>query len=178
MAESYSRRLEKDLYEAQATVYQCRVTLAECESSLSSSWEALNEERLQHRQCREALKFESARHQETIALLERTFKEAARSGEIADSLWHRITTMTPSPEEESGLEENTVAEQDQIFPMKQREYVSQQQLLPFPAPGPGLQQPGLVIPSETRVFAIETPDRQSPNCSNTAYILPPIVGKN
>jgi hypothetical protein len=91
-AENYARSLEKDLYEAQTTAHQCHNTLAQCETSLSASWEILNEERLSHQASQEALMFESERQEETIALLERILKEAILSSEAADILGSRRTT--------------------------------------------------------------------------------------
>jgi hypothetical protein len=84
-AENYARRVEKDLNEAQTTAYQYQATLARCEASLSFSWETLNEERLNHRECQEALILEKNRHKETGEFLDRVLKEAVPSSEITDS---------------------------------------------------------------------------------------------
>ncbi|KAH8790882.1 hypothetical protein F5882DRAFT_460694 [Hyaloscypha sp. PMI_1271] len=92
VAESYARKLEKDLYDAQTAVHQYQAVLAEYEASLVASWETLNQERLDHRACREALTFETERHKETIELLDRIFKEAIRSSEVTDILSSRLAT--------------------------------------------------------------------------------------
>jgi hypothetical protein len=92
VAENYARRLEKDLHNAQTAIHQYQSALAECTASLASSWETLNGERLDYQACREALTFETKRHKETIELLDRIFKDAMRSGEVADFLSNRRVT--------------------------------------------------------------------------------------
>jgi len=67
--------------------------LHQCEASLVNSWEMLNEERLEHRACQEALTFERERHKDTIKLLGQVFEEATRSGEIADSLGSKLAEL-------------------------------------------------------------------------------------
>jgi hypothetical protein len=97
LAENYARRMEKDLQEARTATHQYQSTLAECTASLASSWETLNEERLDHQACREALKFETKKHRETIELL----KDAMRSGEVADLLSSRRATLSVGQQSES-----------------------------------------------------------------------------
>lgn len=91
-AENHSRGLEKDLCEAQTTMHHCQNTLVQCEASLLSSWEVLNEERRSHQACQDALLFESGRQKETIELLERILKEAILSSEATEILGGRRTT--------------------------------------------------------------------------------------
>jgi hypothetical protein len=97
LAENYARRMEKDLQEARIVIHQYQSILAECIVSLASSWETLNEERLDHQACREALKFETKKHRETIELL----KDAMRSGEVADLLSSRRATLSVGQQSES-----------------------------------------------------------------------------
>jgi hypothetical protein len=96
-AENYARRLERDLQQTKAAAHQYQVALTECEASLVTSWETLNKERLDHRASREALAFESERHKETMELLERMFKEAIRSSEVADNLSSRLAAQHTGP---------------------------------------------------------------------------------
>ena len=92
-ANEYARRLEIDLHQTTHEARRSQLALTQCEASLVASWEMLNEERLEHRASQEALTFERERHQETIELLERIFKEAVRSGEIADSLGNQVAAL-------------------------------------------------------------------------------------
>lgn len=91
-AESYVQMLEKRLFESQKTAQQCHAALAQCEMSLSASWEILNEERLHHRASREALAYESERHRETAKMLEYMSQEVIRRGGVADILSSRLST--------------------------------------------------------------------------------------
>jgi hypothetical protein len=74
-------------------VEETRLAFTNCEAALFASWEKLNNERLDHRASREELSFERERHQESIELLDRVFKEAVRSGDVADSLKSQITVL-------------------------------------------------------------------------------------
>ncbi|KAG0645011.1 hypothetical protein D0Z07_9204 [Hyphodiscus hymeniophilus] len=85
-AHGYARSLENDLD-------LVRFALLQCESSLNSSWERLNEERLEYRAAQEELVFERERHKETMDMLEKMFHEAMRSGQIADFLSGEIATL-------------------------------------------------------------------------------------
>ncbi|KAH7370287.1 hypothetical protein BKA65DRAFT_488088 [Rhexocercosporidium sp. MPI-PUGE-AT-0058] len=91
-AENHARRLEQDFCEAQTTMQHCQNTLVQCEASLYSSWEVLNEEHRNHQAYQDALVFESERQKETIALLERILKEAILSSEATEILGSRHTT--------------------------------------------------------------------------------------
>jgi len=91
--ERYAERLEHDLEEAMDLAWGSRHALTLCEESLASSWDMINQERLDHRASQEALTFERERHKETIELLEKVFKEAVRSGEIADSLGSQVAAL-------------------------------------------------------------------------------------
>ncbi|KAH8674402.1 hypothetical protein BGZ60DRAFT_271486 [Tricladium varicosporioides] len=92
-ANDYARRLESELHEAKNTAHQSQHALTQCEAALVNSWEMLNEERLDYRASQEALSFERERHKETMDLLERVFKEAIRSGEVADCLGGKLTEL-------------------------------------------------------------------------------------
>ena len=85
-AHEYARRLENDLEHA-------RYALLQSEASLVSSWEKLEDERLEFRAAQEELVFERERHKETTDMLERVFHEAIRSSQIADALNGQIATL-------------------------------------------------------------------------------------
>lgn len=61
------------------------------------NWEQLHHERLDYLHCREELTLqltlERERHKETSQMLDRVFKEATRSGEIADRLGERLAVL-------------------------------------------------------------------------------------
>ena len=81
------------LHESTNLANQFQYTLAQCEASLVNSWKMLNEERLDHRACQEALTFECERHKDTHKILEQVFKETKRSGEIADRLGRELAEL-------------------------------------------------------------------------------------
>jgi len=81
------------LHESTNLANQFQYTLAQCEASLVNSWKMLNEERLDHRACQEALTFECERHKDTQKILEQVFKETKRSGEIADRLGRELAEL-------------------------------------------------------------------------------------
>jgi len=85
--------LESKLQEATSLADKSQYALMQCETSLFNCWKMLNEERLELGACQEALSFERERHKDTIDLLERVFKEATRSGEIADSLGSKLAEL-------------------------------------------------------------------------------------
>jgi hypothetical protein len=74
-------------------VEHLRLALAQHEATLVGSWEKFNEERLEHQASREELAFERERHKETADFLDRVFKEATQSGDIADSLRSRVAVL-------------------------------------------------------------------------------------
>jgi hypothetical protein len=163
-AENYARKLEKDLYDAQTAVHQYQAVLAEYEASLVASWETLNQERLDHRACREALTFETERHKETIQLLDRIFKEAIRSGEVADILSSRLATApnleawqaVPKLEgslAETSLTRKTLTETGTFTSVGQQSESMQRRLMPAP---PQSHQLG-------------KHERQQHNCASSAY---------
>lgn len=100
-AHAYIQKLKNDLDRTTETLEQSRVTLTHCEAALVASWEQMKQERLDHQRCREELTLdltleltlERERHKETIDLLDRVFKEATRSGEIADRLGNRVAVL-------------------------------------------------------------------------------------
>jgi hypothetical protein len=92
-ADGYARRLEHNVEEAKDLASRFYHALTQCEASLAASWETINQERLDHRASQEALTFERERHKETMELLEQVFREAVRSGEIADSLSSQVATL-------------------------------------------------------------------------------------
>jgi septal ring factor EnvC (AmiA/AmiB activator) len=96
-AHAYIQKLKNDLDRTTETLEQSRVTLTHCEAALVASWEQVQQERLGHVRCREELilelAFERERHKETTQLLDRVFKEATRSGEIADRLGERVAAL-------------------------------------------------------------------------------------
>lgn len=143
IAENYARRLEKDLHNAQTAIHQYQSALAEYAASLASSWETLNGERLDHQACREALAFETERHRETIELLDRIFKDAMRSGEVADFLSSRRATApeleacqtVPKPEgslTEASLNRKTLTEAGKFTSVGQQSESMQRRLMSVP----------------------------------------------
>jgi hypothetical protein len=103
-AHAYIQKLKNDLGRTTETLEQSRVTLTHCEAALVASWEQAKQERLDHLRCREELTLELTleheRHKETTQLLDRVFKEAVRSGEIADRLGERVAALE-APERNS-----------------------------------------------------------------------------
>lgn len=93
VARSYARSLENELYDARSLLHQSQNALGQCEASLQASCDDLNEERLEHRASREELTFERERHNETHVMLEKVFREAVRSGEVADLLRSKLTSL-------------------------------------------------------------------------------------
>jgi recombination DNA repair RAD52 pathway protein len=97
-ANGYAQRMENERHEAMKVAQESQHNLAQCEASLAASWKLLNEERLQHRASQEALLFELERHQETIQLLNQVFKEAERTGEVADRLSRKLAELQAASE--------------------------------------------------------------------------------
>jgi hypothetical protein len=96
-AHAYIQKLKSDLDRTTQTLEQSRITLTHCEAALVVSWEQGKQERLDHQRCREELTLELTlereRHEETTKMLDRVFKEATRSGEIADRLGDRVAAL-------------------------------------------------------------------------------------
>ncbi|KAI9765768.1 MAG: hypothetical protein M1839_005394 [Geoglossum umbratile] len=64
-ANEYSQRLEVDLHCSRISAQTTAVALADCQATLVKYQNDLEEERLEHRACKEALQFESDRRNET-----------------------------------------------------------------------------------------------------------------
>ena len=92
----YTQRLISQLRDAINLAYRYQDALSQCDASLLSTLESRNEVRLDLRTCQEALNLEHQRHNETTELLGRVFKEALRSGEIADDLARRLAELRSS----------------------------------------------------------------------------------
>ncbi|KAH7378952.1 hypothetical protein BKA64DRAFT_648375 [Cadophora sp. MPI-SDFR-AT-0126] len=176
-SENHARRLEKDLCEAQTTMHYCQNTLVQCEASLSSSWEVLNEERRNHQACQEALMFESQRQKETIALLERILKEAILSSEAAEILGGRLTTApkaagyqtTPTfegPLTETTQNAKTLTESGTATSVE-RQSESAQRLLPSLVPG-SHQLGEHESQTATRICSTEMSNQNQQNGSRSA----------
>jgi predicted RNase H-like nuclease (RuvC/YqgF family) len=73
----YASALENDLKDV-------RYIATQYEASLNSLAYKIHEERSKHRETQEELYVERLRHQETKELLQKTFHEARRSGQLAD----------------------------------------------------------------------------------------------
>ncbi|KAI9766700.1 MAG: hypothetical protein M1840_006344 [Geoglossum simile] len=78
-ANHYSQRLEVELNQCRIIAHTQAAALAECQSKLE-------DERLEHRGCKEALQFEKNRHDEADRCVECAYDVARQAGEITDSL--------------------------------------------------------------------------------------------
>jgi hypothetical protein len=187
IAENYARRLEKDLHDAQTAIHQYQSALAEYAASLAASWETLNGERLEHQACREALTFETERHKETIELLDRIFKEAMRSVEVADFLSSRRETAPKLeacqavPKLEGPLTETPLTRKKLIEPgtftsMGQQGESTQRRQMSVPATSHQLGKHERQ--TATLVCSTEISDNPQPNCASSAYGFPPTITRS
>ncbi|KAL5325358.1 hypothetical protein ACEPPN_006483 [Leptodophora sp. 'Broadleaf-Isolate-01'] len=94
--DEHTQGLVLQLRDAINLAYQSQDALIRCEASLVSTLESLNEVHLDLRTCEEALNLERQRHNETTELLGRVFREAVRSGDIADGLARRLAELRSS----------------------------------------------------------------------------------
>ncbi|KAI9768258.1 MAG: hypothetical protein M1840_005088 [Geoglossum simile] len=92
-ADNYSRKLEVDLHHSRIAAHTAAAAHADCQSALTKCQNALEEERLEHRACKEALQFESDRRGETDRCLECAYVVAQQAGEIADSLRSEVAKL-------------------------------------------------------------------------------------
>ena len=85
-AHEYARSLENNLGHVSHALLQCK-------GSLASSWEELNQGRLEYQKVQKELVLERERHKDTMDMLQKVLHEAMRSSEIADSLSGEIVKL-------------------------------------------------------------------------------------
>ncbi|KAF8848392.1 hypothetical protein BDZ45DRAFT_753891 [Acephala macrosclerotiorum] len=167
-ANEYARKLENDIHEATTRVQQSQWKFTHCEAALLSNQETLEEERLAYRASREELTFEREKYQETLEILEKVFREAVRSGEVADFLGNQIVALQaaskrgviqPTPKipasriETSLVKESLIPSEANVFIIQRNEpakELSERYYTAFPGTPPRTTQVQLIASGATK----------------------------